>query len=221
MKLRVAPPVIITSLLLTMSPGVPAWISSVEARTHAQAPADGADADAQAAPGEAHAGARGRAKLALPVSGTFTDRGGKGKFTGKLHLQRFAARNGRVVAVGKVSGTLTNSAGEPVGTVLRGPVEIPVNISHSELETGTTEPDTDTTEDGCQEQVLHLEIEGLTLDLLGLHVVSGAPVVLDVSASSDGALGALVCEVIETVDNLTRVVSLLNQVLGALGSPTA
>ena len=48
--------------------------------------------------------------LTIPITGTFTDAlGGVGRFVGNLNIQRFAVSNNQVVAVGTLTGTLTDS----------------------------------------------------------------------------------------------------------------
>jgi hypothetical protein len=68
------------------------------------------------------------AALVLPVAGTFEG----GTFTGRLSVQRFAARGDQVVAVGMIAGTLVRQDGAPAGTFLNGPVEIPVTVRQGE-----------------------------------------------------------------------------------------
>ncbi len=54
--------------------------------------------------------------LTIPLTGTFTDTlGGTGHFVGTFNVQRFAVDNNQIVAVGTVTGTLTNSVGTVLG----------------------------------------------------------------------------------------------------------
>jgi hypothetical protein len=55
-----------------------------------------------------------QAKLYLPIAGSAT---GGGTFAGTFFVQRFEARDGRVVAIGMVSGSVSGA-----GTMLAGPV---------------------------------------------------------------------------------------------------
>jgi len=55
----------------------------------------------------------------IPVTGTFTDSfGGIGSFVGTFNPQNFAVQNGALVLVGTLVGTLTDSKGTVLGTVL-------------------------------------------------------------------------------------------------------
>jgi hypothetical protein len=136
---------------------------------------------------------------AIPVTGIIT---GIGTFTGTLDIARFAVRNGQLVAIGSLSGTLTDLLGQVIGTVTNVPITLPVtNIS------GT-----------CQ--ILHLELGPLDLNLLGL-VVHLDKVVLDITAQSGSGnlLGNLLCAVAHLLDSnaaLTNIARLLNRILALL-----
>jgi hypothetical protein len=142
--------------------------------------------------------------LAVPITGTFTDAlGGAGTFTGTLSIQRFATQNGQIVAVGTLTGTLTDSVGTVLGTIVR---------------TVTLLLDAAATQASCQ--ILHLELGPLDLDLLGL-VVHLNKVVLDISAvpGAGNLLGNLLCAVANLLNGggaLSAIVNLLNQILDAL-----
>ena len=136
---------------------------------------------------------------AIPVTGNIP---GIGTFTGTLDIARFAVRNGQLVAIGSLSGTLTTLAGELIGTVTNVPITLPVtNI------TGT-----------CQ--ILHLELGPLDLNLLGLTVHLDK-VVLDITAQSGSGnlLGNLLCAIAHLLDSngaLRTIAQLLNQILALL-----
>ncbi len=140
----------------------------------------------------------------IPVTGTITDALGNpvGTFTGTLKLDHFANQNGQLVAVGKLTGTLTNLLGVILGTITDFIVTLPVTNIH-----GTCD-------------ILHLELGPLDLDLLGL-VVHLDKVVLDISAQSGSGelLGNLLCAIAHLLDTngpLDDLVSLLNQLLDQL-----
>ena len=138
--------------------------------------------------------------MSLPVVGTFP---GGGTFTGTFHLERFDVEDGQLVAVGTLSGTLTDALGNVVGTITDLLVTLPVgNV------TGTCD-------------ILHLELGPLDLDLLGL-VVHLDKIVLDIDAEAGpgNLLGNLLCAVAHLLDSsaATRALAnLLNQILRALG----
>ncbi|PYM62821.1 MAG: hypothetical protein DME11_18600 [Candidatus Rokuibacteriota bacterium] len=110
-----------------------------------------------------------------------------------------------------IAGVVTGLAG-PVGSVVLGPTALPVTaISGEALPSGSgiiTQQQA-----GCE--VLHLQIGGLTLDLLGLQVAL-SPVTLDIVGGS-GPLGSLICEIVALLENVVAVVGLLNQLLGLVG----
>src|SRR5919204_3547034 len=100
--------------------------------------------------------------LSAPVTGTITDAIG-GTVTGVLSITGFAVQNGQLVAVGTLTATLTDLAGNVIGTVTQ-TVTIPVAATGS-----------------CP--ILHLELGPLDLNLLGLMVHLDR-VVLDITAQS-------------------------------------
>jgi len=130
----------------------------------------------------------------VPVVGVVT---GGGTFTGVFNLTRFATANDGVVAVGTISGVLTNAAGQ-TSTVLQ-TVSIPTaNI------TGT-----------CQ--ILHLDLGPLSLELLGLHV-DLSRIVLDITAEAGAGnlLGNLLCGVANLLNDPSGLARLLNHILALL-----
>lgn len=124
-----------------------------------------------------------------------------GAFAGVFNLTRFVVKGGQLAAVGTLSGTVTNAAGETVGAVAR-TITLPVfNITAT-----------------CD--ILHLELGPIDLNLLGL-VVHVDKIVIDIDAQSGpgNLLGNLLCAIAGLLDNggpLTQLVGLLNQLLGLL-----
>jgi len=137
----------------------------------------------------------------VPVTGDFTDvLGGVGTFTGTFDLSSVAVQDGGLVAVGSLTGTLTDSAGAVIGRIAQR-VRLPLAPS------GT-----------CK--ILHLELGPLDLDLLGL-VVHLDRVVLDITAQSGPGrlLGNLLCAIAHLLDGsgpLSQIAQLLNQLIGIL-----
>jgi hypothetical protein len=136
--------------------------------------------------------------VAIPITGTIAN---GGTFSGVYTLQRFAVQNGQLVAVGTLSGTLTDATGAVIGTV-------------SDLVTTLQVTGTGT----CQ--ILHLELGPLDLNLLGLMVHLNR-VVLDITAQSGpgNLLGNLLCAIAHLLDNpnaLTGLVADLNLILARL-----
>jgi hypothetical protein len=143
------------------------------------------------------------AQVGVPITGTFTDAlGGVGTFTGNFDITRFVARNGQLLAVGSLTGTLTDSLGNVIGSITQ-LVTIPVLGG-----TGTCD-------------ILHLTLGPLDLTLLGL-VVHLNQVVLDIVAQSGAGqlLGNLLCAVAHLLDGggpVSGIAALLNNILHILG----
>jgi hypothetical protein len=129
----------------------------------------------------------------LPVVGTVTG----GSFTGTFNLTRFATQGGGLVAIGTVSGALTNAAGQTT-TILQ-TVSLPVSSL-----TGTCD-------------ILHLDIGPISLDLLGLNV-DLSRIVLDITAEAGAGnlLGNLLCAVANLLNDPSGLARLLNQILALL-----
>lgn len=136
----------------------------------------------------------------IPVVGSFA---GGGIFEGTLDIVRFARNGSQVVAIGSLTGTLTDAAGNTVGSVSGIQIQLPVSQIIG----------------SCS--ILHLELGPLDLDLLGL-VVHLDQVVLDISAQAapGNLLGNLLCAITHILDGpapLFAVIGLLNQILSILG----
>jgi len=130
----------------------------------------------------------------LPVVGTVLT---GGTFTGTLALTSFAVRNGQVVALGTVSGVITDAAGKAT-TILQN-VAVPVAVAQATC------------------AILHLDLGPLSLNILGLRV-DLSEVVLNITAQTGAGnlLGNLLCAVAGLLDNPNGLANLLNQILGAL-----
>ena len=126
-----------------------------------------------------------------------------GQFDGSLNIKKFELQNNKIVAVGTLTGTVTNRAGQAVGSVVQS-VALPVLASSTS---------------GCP--VLHLELGPLDLNLLGL-VVHLDKVVLDITAQPGTLLGGLLCSLSNIFSgllqglNLLAILAFLNDILGAL-----
>lgn len=129
----------------------------------------------------------------IPVSGTFPG----GTFSGTLHVQQFAAQNGNLVASGKLSGTLTSTAGTVLGTVK--------NVKVSGIPVVMDPP-------SCS--ILTLVIGPIHLNLLGL-VVDVSQITVTITAQPGTLLGGLLCQ-LAGATTLQQIVALLNQILALL-----
>ena len=135
--------------------------------------------------------------LQIPINFSSAD----GAFTGIFNLTRFVVRNGQLAAVGTLTGTVTNAAGQTVGAIVQTITLSLLNIS------GTCD-------------ILHLELGPIDLDLLGL-VVHVDKIVIDIDAQSGpgNLLGNLLCAVANLLNAngpLATLANLLNQILGQL-----
>jgi len=127
---------------------------------------------------------------------------GVGTFTGTFTLDQVVSQGGNLVAVGTVTGTLTDLVGNVIGSVTDLPVQVPLTATAT-----------------CD--ILHLELGPLDLDLLGL-VIHLDKVVLDIDAQSapGNLLGNLLCAVAHLLDSNASgnaLANLLNRILGLLG----
>jgi hypothetical protein len=131
----------------------------------------------------------------IPVTGTVTTTGDA--FTGTLDLMQFKLQNG-IVAVGKLTGTITNDAGTIIGRVSQ-TVTLPVN----------------TLQATCT--ILELSIGEINLMLLGLNVFID-DIFIEITADpSGGILGDLLCALAGLLDlnpdPLAIIVDLLNLII--------
>jgi hypothetical protein len=122
-------------------------------------------------------------------------------FTGFLDINQFDAQGGVINAVGTLSGTVTNTAGEIVATLTDFAVNFPL-----------------TSTQGTSCQVLHLELGPLDLDVLGL-VIHLNRVVLDIQAQPGpgNLLGNLLCALTGLLDadgSIGAIARFLNRILG-------
>lgn len=134
------------------------------------------------------------ASLAIPVTGA----GGGRTFAGAFQLQRFANQQGKLVATGVLTGTVTTATGVATGVVKT--VALPASII-------------DTT---CE--ILHLDLGPLAIDLLGLQI-NLSRVVLDITAQAGAGnlLGNLLCGVANLLNDPTGLARILNSILDLLG----
>lgn len=137
------------------------------------------------------------AALQIPIN--FSN--ANGGFTGLFTLTRFVVQNGQLAAVGTLTGTVTNSAGQTVGAIVR-------NITLSLITINAT----------CD--ILHLELGPIDLNLLGLVVhVDKIVIDIDAQAGPGNLLGNLLCAIANLLNSngaLNALANLLNQLLGSL-----
>ena len=152
--------------------------------------------------------------LVIPISASSPD---QGSFLGQLEITRFAREGDSVVAVGLLTGTLTDEAGA-LSAIVR-TVKLPVQLPGTTAGVAASDVVIQQTCD-----VLHLTLGPLHLDLLGL-IIDLNQVQLDITADpAGGLLGSLLCALAGLLGGagpitglLNQIVGLLNQILAALG----
>jgi hypothetical protein len=140
----------------------------------------------------------------IPITGTFTDAtGGAGSFVGTFNPQNFGVRNGVLVLIGTLVGTLTDHTGALLGTVADANVAIPVAapVHTCSILNLTLGP-------------LHLNLLGLVVNLNQIHLTITAV------AAPGNLLGNLLCAIANLlnggVPDLGTLSTLLNRLLLAL-----
>jgi hypothetical protein len=134
-------------------------------------------------------------QFTIPITGTSV---GGATFQGVYNLTSFAVRDGQLVALGTLSGVVTNGT-TVVGSVLS-TVALPAAVGATTCE------------------ILNLDLGPISLDLLGLQI-DLSRVVLNITAQAGAGnlLGNLLCAVAGLLDNPGGLARLLNQILGILG----
>ena len=140
--------------------------------------------------------------VGIPITGTLP---GGGTFRGTFDVTRFAVQNGRLVAVGQLSGTLRDAAGDVIGTVTDVVARLPVAL-----------------QEGRTCRILFLVLGPLDLNLLGLRVqLNRVRLRITAEQGPGNLLGNLLCAIAGLLDNpnapLDTLALLLNRVLRALG----
>jgi hypothetical protein len=122
--------------------------------------------------------------------------GGGNTFTGTFTIDRFVRGAGnQLTAVGTVSGTVTNAAGQVVQTITNTPASAAItNITAT-----------------CQ--ILNLVLGPLHLDLLGLVVDLNQVVLVITADAAGGLLGQLLSGLLCSTNPSNLLINLLNQIL--------
>lgn len=141
---------------------------------------------------------------------------------GQYTVRRFVERNGQLMAVGKLTGTLTKKNGNERSVEER--VAMPVSVAGAPAaSTGAARTTSSARSLAASCEILNLVLGPLDLDLLGL-VIHLDRVVLNITAESGAGnlLGNLLCAVAGLLDgtglaNLNQILTdLLNSILGIL-----
>ena len=133
--------------------------------------------------------------MSIPITGS----GSGATLSGVFQLQKFAARDGSVVALGTLTGTVTDTATGIVTSVVQN-IALPVAVGETTCD------------------ILHLDLGPLSINLLGLQI-DLSRIVLDITAQAGAGnlLGNLLCAVAGLLDNPTGLAKLLNDILAILG----
>jgi hypothetical protein len=138
------------------------------------------------------------AALATPITGTADN----GSFAGSFTPAKFVTQNGKLLATGVLTGTVSNPSGATVGTVTR-TVSMPVTVAAVTC------------------QVLNLVLGPLHLDLLGLVVdLNQVHLVITAVQGAGNLLGNLLCAITHLLDGTPTaggLAALLNSILALLG----
>jgi len=182
--------------------------------------------------------------ISVPITGTFTDTAGVGRFAGTFTIERFAVVNNSIHAVGAIEGTLTNAQGNVIATGLQ-MVSVPITLAGgaaaaptsasqgTERQVTFTKASFDRSEQtpfiaGARSapapqlvcEILRLSIGAIDLDLLGLTIHLN-PVLLIINAvpGAGNLLSNLLCAIVNLLNGggpLAQIVNLLNQLLALL-----
>lgn len=203
------------------------------------APVSG-DAQRRRRGGDDDGGRRGRGMLTQRVTGTATKQDGtQVPFRGRFTIQRFADQDGKLVAIGQLTGVIGGGGGERdddgddndenddngdsarIRSSQFGHSFLPAGYrvsAQSQRVNQQVALPAQVTNATCQ--VLNLTLGPLDLDLLGLRVQLNQ-INLDITAESGRGklLGNLLCGVANLLNplDLSGLINLLNRILGALG----
>src|SRR5687767_11193649 len=150
-----------------------------------------------------------------PLSKTVNLTGSKG-FKGTYTIDRFTTRNGKLVAVGKVRGTLRK--GGKTRRVSKNAVIMPASVAGAGPATlpGARASQLPNIPTACE--ILNLTLGPITLDLLGLVVrTNQINVRIDAVPGAGNLLGNLLC----AVTNLLNPTGALGQLTGAINNLVA
>jgi hypothetical protein len=191
------------TLYQAIGAGAVAWVAVAIGRDETVAGKHGKHKRKGQHNGHGHAGGAGSDLTGMSVRGNAKGRA----FTGTLDVVRFKRSGGRLVAVGKLTGQITDATGAVLHDIDR-TVQLPVRIPGQ-------------TAGALQAQqcsVLHLELAPVTIVLFGVPVTVGGIVVDVTSDEIPAPFGDLLCAILGGGGlSLDQLVALLNQLLGQFG----
>jgi hypothetical protein len=167
-----------------------------------------------AATASAQQGNKNANRMVVPITGSVTD---VGKVSGNFAISRFDIQDGKLGAIGAVTGTITDATGAVVRTFVSPATTQVMNAAGGAT---ATQAISAAAIGSCD--ILSLVLGPLHLDVLGL-VVDLNQVVLDITGQTGAGdlLGNLLCSITGLLDagSLgTQLVGLLNQLIGVLGA---
>ncbi|HJU42755.1 MAG TPA: hypothetical protein VJ691_08065 [Vicinamibacterales bacterium] len=153
-------------------------------------------------------------RLDVPVTGVVQN---VGSFAGTFKISKFAIQDNTLVALGQLNGTITDTTGTVVRTIVTN-VAMPVANASGGAAGGSC--DDASAAQGCD--ILNLVLGPLHLDLLGL-VIDLNQVILTITATTGAGdlLGNLLCAITGLLDAGSlgaQLVNLLNQLVGILAA---
>lgn len=155
-------------------------------------------------------------RLEVPVTGVAQS---VGTLAGTMAISRFAIQDGRLVAIGQLTATVTDTAGNVIRTIVTQVAWPVANASGSPVADAAASCDSASSAVAACD-ILDLILGPLHLDLLGL-VIDLNQVVLSITATtgSGDLLGNLLCAITGLLDAGSlgqQLVNLLNQLIGVL-----
>ena len=152
-----------------------------------------------------------RNRLDVPINGVVQN---VGTIAGTFKISKFEIQNGALVAIGQLTGTVTDTAGG-VRTIV---TNIAWPVASGGSAEGAASCDVASATRACD--ILNLVLGPLHLDLLGL-VIDLNQVVLTITGTTGAGdlLGNLLCAITGLLDAASlgqQVVNLLNQLVGIL-----
>jgi hypothetical protein len=160
-------------------------------------------------------------RLEVPISGVVKNADGipAGTIAGTVAISKFAIKNGALVAIGQLTATVTDTAGNVGRTIVTQATWPVANASSAPVADAAASCDSASSAvQACD--ILNLILGPLHLDLLGL-VIDLNQVVLNITGTtgSGDLLGNLLCAITGLLDAGSlgqQVVNLLNQLIGVL-----
>jgi hypothetical protein len=157
-------------------------------------------------------------RLDVPVTGAVEGKD-KQTFAGTVSISRFEIQNEKLVAIGQLTGTVSDKHGNPQRTIVTNVVMPVANATGGAADAASCD---NAAEAQIACDILNLVLGPLHLDLLGL-VIDLNQVVLNITAQpgAGNLLGNLLCAITNLLNSGTlgqQIVDLLNQLIGILGA---